>query len=80
MHIGELGVGWVAFSGHELYAPFGAGVLAGRADWLQQTEPYLAGTVKELVRDGARWSYRTEDGRCVPDRGAWVADSGSSAN
>ncbi|WP_425834794.1 aminotransferase class V-fold PLP-dependent enzyme [Streptomyces fractus] len=23
--------------------------------------------VKELVRDGARWSYRTEDGRCVPD-------------
>ncbi len=26
--------------------------------------------VRELVRDGARWSYRTEDGRCVPDRGA----------
>ncbi|MGW7358184.1 aminotransferase class V-fold PLP-dependent enzyme [Streptomyces sp. NPDC054802] len=25
--------------------------------------------VKELVRDGARWKYRTEDGRCVPDRG-----------
>ncbi|MEU1279085.1 aminotransferase class V-fold PLP-dependent enzyme [Streptomyces sp. NPDC005805] len=25
--------------------------------------------VKELVRDGARWRYRTEDGRCVPDRG-----------
>ncbi len=23
--------------------------------------------VRELVRDGARWSYRTEDGRCVPD-------------
>ncbi|QEU97713.1 aminotransferase class V-fold PLP-dependent enzyme [Streptomyces kanamyceticus] len=23
--------------------------------------------VKELVADGARWSYRTEDGRCVPD-------------
>ncbi|MFZ3594128.1 aminotransferase class V-fold PLP-dependent enzyme [Streptomyces sp. BH104] len=23
--------------------------------------------VKELVRDGARWNYRTEDGRCVPD-------------
>ncbi|GAA1364629.1 aminotransferase class V-fold PLP-dependent enzyme [Streptomyces beijiangensis] len=22
--------------------------------------------VKELVRDGARWNYRTEDGRCVP--------------
>ncbi|MFJ2770132.1 aminotransferase class V-fold PLP-dependent enzyme [Streptomyces sp. NPDC087300] len=25
--------------------------------------------VKELVADGARWNYRTEDGRCVPDRG-----------
>ncbi|MFD6436685.1 aminotransferase class V-fold PLP-dependent enzyme [Streptomyces venezuelae] len=28
--------------------------------------------VKELVADGARWSYRTEDGRCVPDTGAAV--------
>ncbi|GAA3066993.1 aminotransferase class V-fold PLP-dependent enzyme [Streptomyces olivoverticillatus] len=36
-------VDWVAFSGHKLYAPFGAGVLAGRADWLQEAEPYLAG-------------------------------------
>ncbi|WP_069885588.1 aminotransferase class V-fold PLP-dependent enzyme [Streptomyces luteocolor] len=26
--------------------------------------------VKELVSDGARWSYRTEDGRCVPDTAA----------
>jgi selenocysteine lyase/cysteine desulfurase len=25
--------------------------------------------VKELVHDGAQWKYRTEDGRCVPDRG-----------
>ncbi|MGW4440727.1 aminotransferase class V-fold PLP-dependent enzyme [Streptomyces sp. NPDC004596] len=24
--------------------------------------------VRELVRDGARWRYRTEDGRCVPVR------------
>ena len=24
--------------------------------------------VRELVRNGARWSYRTEDGRCVPER------------
>ncbi|TVL90937.1 aminotransferase class V-fold PLP-dependent enzyme [Streptomyces sp. SAJ15] len=34
---------WVAFSGHKLYAPFGSGVLAGRADWLRDAEPYLAG-------------------------------------
>ncbi|MCD0481692.1 aminotransferase class V-fold PLP-dependent enzyme [Streptacidiphilus sp. ASG 303] len=39
----ELGVDWAAFSGHKLYAPFGAGVLAGRADWLDAAEPYLAG-------------------------------------
>ncbi|AXI77142.1 aminotransferase class V-fold PLP-dependent enzyme [Peterkaempfera bronchialis] len=39
----ELGVDWVAFSGHKLYAPFGAGVLAGRSDWLDAAEPYLAG-------------------------------------
>ncbi|MFI5767280.1 aminotransferase class V-fold PLP-dependent enzyme [Streptomyces sp. NPDC051658] len=41
--IAELDVDWVAFSGHKLYAPFGSGVLAGRSDWLQQAEPYLAG-------------------------------------
>ncbi|MDJ1136517.1 aminotransferase class V-fold PLP-dependent enzyme [Streptomyces iconiensis] len=43
VRIGELEVDWVAFSGHKLYAPFGAGVLAGRADWLREAEPYLAG-------------------------------------
>lgn len=41
--IAALDVDWVAFSGHKLYAPFGAGVLAGRADWLRDGEPYLAG-------------------------------------
>ncbi|MFB7123660.1 MULTISPECIES: aminotransferase class V-fold PLP-dependent enzyme [Streptomycetaceae] len=39
----ELDVDWIAFSGHKIYAPFGAGVLAGRADWLDAAEPYLAG-------------------------------------
>ncbi|MET9642882.1 aminotransferase class V-fold PLP-dependent enzyme [Streptomyces syringium] len=51
----ELDVDWVAFSGHKLYAPFGAGVLAGRADWLQAGEPYLAGggaSRKVARRDG----------------------------
>ncbi|WP_248843268.1 aminotransferase class V-fold PLP-dependent enzyme [Streptomyces virginiae] len=37
------GVDWVAFSGHKIYAPFGAGVLAGRSDWLDSSKPYLAG-------------------------------------
>ncbi|MFJ5231610.1 aminotransferase class V-fold PLP-dependent enzyme [Kitasatospora sp. NPDC088391] len=43
LSVRELDVDWVAFSGHKLYAPFGAGVLAGRADWLDAAEPYLAG-------------------------------------
>ncbi|GAA2234116.1 aminotransferase class V-fold PLP-dependent enzyme [Streptomyces amakusaensis] len=43
LSVRELDVDWVAFSGHKLYAPFGSGVLAGRADWLQEADPYLAG-------------------------------------
>ncbi len=39
----ELGVDYLAFSGHKIYAPFGAGVLVGRSDWLQQAQPYLVG-------------------------------------
>lgn len=38
-----LGADYVAFSGHKVYAPFGSGVLAGRRDWLDAAEPYLAG-------------------------------------
>jgi selenocysteine lyase/cysteine desulfurase len=38
-----LGADYVAMSGHKLYAPFGAGVLAGRQDWLDAAVPYLAG-------------------------------------
>ncbi|BCB77953.1 aminotransferase [Phytohabitans flavus] len=38
-----LGADYLAFSGHKLYAPFGAGVLAGRSDWLDAAEPYLRG-------------------------------------
>ncbi|OEV06406.1 aminotransferase class V-fold PLP-dependent enzyme, partial [Streptomyces oceani] len=34
-----LDVDWVAFSGHKLYAPFGAGVLAGSPEWLRDAEP-----------------------------------------
>ncbi len=41
--IAALDLDYVAFSGHKLYAPFGTGVLAGRADWLDCARPYLAG-------------------------------------
>ncbi|WP_436536948.1 aminotransferase class V-fold PLP-dependent enzyme [Actinoplanes sp. HUAS TT8] len=42
-NLDHLGADFLAFSGHKLYAPFGGGVLAGRADWLDAAEPYLYG-------------------------------------
>jgi selenocysteine lyase/cysteine desulfurase len=41
--LADLGADYLALSGHKLYAPFGAGVLAGRGDWLDAAEPYLRG-------------------------------------
>lgn len=38
-----LDVDYLALSGHKLYAPFGAGALVGRGDWLRAAPPYLAG-------------------------------------
>ncbi|MEE2034946.1 aminotransferase class V-fold PLP-dependent enzyme [Rhodococcus chondri] len=57
------GVDYLAFSGHKLYAPFGAGVLVGRRDWLDTAEPYLAGggAVREVALDRTEWA-------CAPAR------------
>jgi selenocysteine lyase/cysteine desulfurase len=41
--IRALDVDYAVLSGHKLYAPFGAGALIGRADWLRAADPYLAG-------------------------------------
>ncbi|GAB1692199.1 aminotransferase class V-fold PLP-dependent enzyme [Krasilnikovia sp. M28-CT-15] len=54
-----LGADYLVLSGHKLYAPFGAGVLAGRADWLDAAEPYLrgGGASRQVAADGAvRWA------------------------
>ncbi|MFD4326869.1 aminotransferase class V-fold PLP-dependent enzyme [Nocardioides sp. NPDC058538] len=37
------GADYVVLSGHKLYAPYGAGALVGRRDWLDVGTPYLAG-------------------------------------
>lgn len=52
------GVDYVAFSGHKLYAPFGAGALVGRRDWLDVSEPYLAGggAVRHVTTDSVEWT------------------------
>ena len=53
----DLGVDYVAFSGHKLYAPFGTGVLAGRSDWLDAATPYLAGggATASVTGRGTTW-------------------------
>jgi selenocysteine lyase/cysteine desulfurase len=38
-----LDLDYLVLSGHKLYAPFGAGVLLGRPDWLTAAQPYLLG-------------------------------------
>ncbi len=43
VNLAATGVDYLAMSGHKTYAPFGAGVLAGPADWLDEATPYLAG-------------------------------------
>lgn len=55
--IQALGVDYVAFSGHKLYAPYGAGALVGRQDWLAEAEPYLAGggASKLVEAGGVQW-------------------------
>ncbi|MBF6229068.1 aminotransferase class V-fold PLP-dependent enzyme [Nocardia abscessus] len=54
----DTGIDYLAFSGHKLYAPFGAGVLVGRRDWLDAARPYLAGggAVRAVSIDGAEWA------------------------
>ncbi len=52
------GVDYVAFSGHKVYAPFGAGALVGPRDWLDEAEPYLAGggAVRRVSEHDVAWS------------------------
>jgi selenocysteine lyase/cysteine desulfurase len=52
------GIDYLAFSGHKLYAPFGSGVLLGRADWLDAGAPHLAGggAVREVRLDATTWA------------------------
>ncbi|QNK82721.1 aminotransferase class V-fold PLP-dependent enzyme [Nakamurella sp. PAMC28650] len=61
--IEDLGVEYVAVSGHKLYAPYGAGALIGRADWLAQARPYLVGggATATVTEDVTTW-------KPLPDR------------
>jgi selenocysteine lyase/cysteine desulfurase len=56
--IAALDVDWVALSGHKLYAPYGAGALIGRADWLNEADPYLygGGATASVSTDTTVWN------------------------
>lgn len=58
--IERLGVDYVALSGHKRYVPYGAGVLAGRVDWLDAAPPYLlaGGAVHDVSLDGVSCARR----------------------
>lgn len=55
--LARTGADYVAFSGHKTYAPFGAGALVGRRDWLDTGTPYLAGggAVRDVRTDRTVW-------------------------
>jgi selenocysteine lyase/cysteine desulfurase len=57
-----LDVDYTVLSGHKLYAPFGAGALIGRADWLRAAYPYLAGggATRHVTEQGVSWNYGPE--------------------
>ncbi|WP_433022099.1 aminotransferase class V-fold PLP-dependent enzyme [Kribbella sp. CA-294648] len=58
VNIQELDVDWVALSGHKLYAPYGAGALIGRADWLNAADPYLygGGATASVTSEATVWN------------------------
>lgn len=51
-------IDYLALSGHKLYAPFGAGALVGRPDWLGTGAPFLAGggAVRYVGLDSVLWA------------------------
>ncbi len=58
----ELGADWIAFSGHKAYAPYGAGALVGRQDWLDVAEPYLpaGGATASVTARHTHWKRGPE--------------------
>lgn len=61
--ITKLDVDYLAASGHKMYAPYGAGVLIGRPDWLEHSAPYMrgGGAVDFVTTSEVQWTS-------LPDR------------
>jgi cysteine desulfurase / selenocysteine lyase len=60
MHVDvqELGVDFMAFSGHKMVGPMGIGVLYGRRELLEQMPPYMGGgsMIREVELDHSTWA------------------------
>ena len=54
----DLGVDFIAFSGHKMLGPTGVGVLWGRQDLLEEMEPFLFGgsMIESVEMDSATWA------------------------
>lgn len=54
----DLGCDFLAFSGHKMLGPTGIGILWGRKDLLERTEPLLGGgeMIREVHLDSAKWN------------------------
>ncbi|MBD3210732.1 SufS family cysteine desulfurase [Candidatus Micrarchaeota archaeon] len=58
VNVKEMGCDFLAFSGHKMLAPFGAGVLYGRHDILEDMDPLLYGSemIREVHPDHSEWA------------------------
>jgi len=56
-NVRELGIDFLAFSGHKMLGPTGVGILWGRKDLLEDLEPFKCGgeTIKDVTLDGVVW-------------------------
>jgi len=56
-NVRELGVDFLAFSGHKMLGPTGSGVLWGRKDALQELKPFKVGgdTIRDVTLDDVTW-------------------------
>lgn len=58
VNVQELGVDFVAFSGHKLMGPMGIGALWGRKQLLEDMPPFMRGgeMIESVTREGAVWA------------------------